>query len=190
MLGLRGRQPKLQVSGISYRINTESAQALAADLRRAAVTVVSNYFGVLPLAPVEGDIVVLSIGEAGKDSAFVERLKESAGVVRYQLAAGADAAACESVRLELQPFRRMIVSITGQGLQILGPEVQNFLESLEVQAPLVYAFFAPFQSTYALEQALARSSALVLAHSQESDLQQYVADVLFAKDSATGRLSI
>lgn len=190
MLGLRGRQPKLQVSGISYRINTESAQALAADLRRAAVTVVSNYFGVLPLAPVEGDIAVLSIGEAGKDSAFVERLKESAGIVRYQLAADADAAACESVRLELQPFRRMIISITGQGLQILGPEVQNFLESLEVQAPLVYAFFAPFQSTYALEQALARSSALVLAHSQESDLQQYVADVLFAKASATGRLFV
>lgn len=190
MLGLRGRQPNLQVSGISYRINTESAQALAADLRRAAVTVVSNYFGVLPLAPVEGDIAVLSIGEAGKDSAFVERLKESAGIVRYQLAADADAAACESVRLELQPFRRMIVSITGQGLQILGPEVQNFLESLEVQAPLVYAFFAPFQSTYALEQALARSSALVLAHSQESDLQQYVADVLFAKASATGRLFV
>ena len=30
MLGLRNRQPQLRVSGMSYRINTEEAQALAA----------------------------------------------------------------------------------------------------------------------------------------------------------------
>ena len=47
MLGLRNRQPQLRVSGMSYRINTEEAQALAAKLRRSAVTVLNNYFDVL-----------------------------------------------------------------------------------------------------------------------------------------------
>ena len=42
MLGLRNRQPQLRVSGMSYRINTEEAQALAAKLRRSAVTVLNN----------------------------------------------------------------------------------------------------------------------------------------------------
>lgn len=188
VLGLRGKQPQLQVSGISYRIHTEAAQNLAARLRKAAVTVASNYFGILPFAPAEEGIAVLSIGEVGRDSVFVESLKKHTDFVRYQLAADADAEACESLRQLLQPFRRVIVSITGTGLQILGPQVQNFLESLELKAPLVYALFAPFQSTYMLEQVLARSSALVLGHSAEADIQQYVADVLFAKESATGRL--
>jgi beta-glucosidase-like glycosyl hydrolase len=72
MLGLRNRQPQLRVSGMSYRINTEEAQVLAAKLRRSAVTVLNNYFDVLPLAPVEGDIAVLSIGEKEVDAPFVE----------------------------------------------------------------------------------------------------------------------
>lgn len=38
--------------------------------------------------------------------------------------------------------------------------------------------------------ALAKSSAVVLAHSAETDLQQYVADVLFAKKPASGRMSM
>lgn len=75
MLGLRNRQPQLRVSGMSYRINTEEAQALAAKLRRSAVTVLNNYFDVLPLAPVEGDIAVLSIGEKEADAPFVEAMK-------------------------------------------------------------------------------------------------------------------
>ena len=53
MLGLRNRQPQLRVSGMSYRINTEEAQVLAAKLRCSAVTVLNNYFDVLPLAPVK-----------------------------------------------------------------------------------------------------------------------------------------
>ena len=76
MLGLRNRQPQLRVSGMSYRINTEEAQALAAKLRRSAVTVLNNYFDVLPLAPVEGDIAVLSIGEKEADAPFVEAMKK------------------------------------------------------------------------------------------------------------------
>lgn len=75
MLGLRNRQPQLRVSGMSYRINTEEAQVLAAKLRRSAVTVLNNYFDVLPLAPVEGDIAVLSIGEKEADAPFVEAMK-------------------------------------------------------------------------------------------------------------------
>ena len=55
---------------------------------------------------------------------------------------------------------------------------------------MVYVMFAPQYPLLALEPAVARSSALVLAHSADPGLQKYVADVLFAKASANGRLAM
>ena len=86
MLGLRNRQPQLRVSGMSYRINTEEAQVLAAKLRCSAVTVLNNYFDVLPLAPVEGDIAVLSIGEKEADAPFVEAIEKECRHQSFPLA--------------------------------------------------------------------------------------------------------
>ena len=113
MLGLRNRQPQLRVSGMSYRINTEEAQVLAAKLRCSAVTVLNNYFDVLPLAPVEGDIAVLSIGEKEADAPFVEAMKKNAGISHFHLPWNADEALWQDVQGQLAAFRRVVISITG-----------------------------------------------------------------------------
>ena len=78
-------------------IYTEEAQALAAKLRRSAVTVLNNYFDVLPLAPVEGDIAVVSIGEKEADAAFVEAMKKNAGISHFHLPWNADEALWQEV---------------------------------------------------------------------------------------------
>jgi hypothetical protein len=188
MLGLRNRQPQLRVSGMSYRINTEEAQALAAKLRRSAVTVLNNYFDVLPLAPVEGDIAVLSIGEKEADAPFVEAMKKNAGISHFHLPWNADEALWQEVQGQLAAFRRVVISITGS--TYVSDRDVAFLEGLNLRAPLVYTFFTSYRTLQPLMPALAKSSAVVLAHSAETDLQQYVADVLFAKKPASGRMSM
>ena len=138
MLGLRNRQPQLRVSGMSYRINTEEAQALAAKLRRSAVTVLNNYFDVLPLAPVEGDIAVLSIGEKEADAPFVEAMKKNAGISHFHLPWNADEALWQEVQGQLAAFRRVVISITGSAY--VSDRDVAFLEGLNLRAPLVYTF--------------------------------------------------
>lgn len=178
MLGLRNRQPQLRVSGMSYRINTEEAQALVAKLRRSAVTVLNNYFDVLPLAPVEGDIAVLSIGEKEADAPFVEAMKKNAGISHFHLPWNADEALWQEVQGQLAAFRRVVISITGS-TYVSDRDVLSGRLELACSAGLY--FFTSYRTLQPLMPALAKSSAVVLAHSAETDLQQYVADVLFAK---------
>ncbi len=188
MMGLRNAQPKLQVSGMSYRINTEEAQALAAKLRRSAVTVLNNYFGILPLTPVEGGIALLSIGEKDMDAPFVEAMKKQADINCFYLPWNADDALQEEVKRKLATYRRVVISITGS--TYVSDKDVEFLSELDIQAPLVYAFFTPYRTLLPLTPALAKSSAVVLAHSDQADLQQHVADVLFAKAPANGKISM
>lgn len=190
LVGLRTPQPMLKVSGISHRVNPDEAKALAAHLRQATVTVAGNYFGILPLAKVDGGVAVLSIGEAGKDSSFIKALQKYTDVTHLQLATDAGNAACAETGNRLQPFRRIIIDITETGgYAFIGQEVAEFLNTLEVKAPVVYVVFAPQRSLLLLDPAIAKANALVLAHSSDADLQQYVADVLFAKAPAHGRLA-
>lgn len=188
MLGLRSRQPQLQVSGMSYRINTEEAQTLASKLRCSAVTVLNNYFNILPLAPVEGNIAVLSMGEKEMDAPFVEAMKKNAGISHFYLPWNADEAAQQEVLGQLAAYRRVVISITGSAY--VSDRDVAFLEGLNLSAPLVYTFFTSYRTLQPLAPALAKSSAVVLAHSIEADLQQYVADVLFAKEPARGKISM
>ena len=188
MLGLRTPQPKLQVSGMSFRINTDEAQTLAAKLRHSAVTVLNNYFGILPLAPEDGGIALLSVGEKEQDAAFVEAVKKQAGVSCFYLPWNADEATREDVKRKLATYRRVIISITGSSY--VSDRDVAFLANLDLQAPLVYTFFTSYRTLQPLVPALAKSSAVVLAHSDEADLQQYVADVLFAKAPANGKISM
>lgn len=188
MMGLRSAQPKLQVSGMSYRINTEEAQALAAKLRCSAVTVLNNYFGILPLAPAEGGIALLSIGEKDTDAPFVEAMKKQADISCFYLPWNADDALQEEIKRKLATYRRVVVSITGSAY--VSDKDVEFLSELDIQAPLVYAFFTSYRTLLPLTPALAQSSAVVLAHSDQADLQQHVADVLFAKAPADGKTSM
>lgn len=188
-LGLRSRQPSLRVSGMSFRLHPAEARTLAAGLRRSAITVLNNYFDVLPLAGgEEGNIALLSIGEKGLDAPFAERMQQNAAVRVFHLPWAADEAARQAVVQQLAAFRRVVVSIAGD--TYIGSGDVAFLESLNLRAPLVYACFTSYRTLLSLEPALVRSSAVVLAHSAANDLQAYVADVLFAKAAAAGRMPV
>lgn len=70
-LGL-SRRPMIPVDGLSDRIHTPEAQALVTKLRTSAVTVLGNYFQILPLTATKGEIAVLTVGDEGSDASFIE----------------------------------------------------------------------------------------------------------------------
>ena len=188
LLGLRGKQSKLQISGLGYRIRTEEAQDLASRLRKASVTVLDNYFDVLPLAADRSKIAVLSMGEPAEDSAFVAAMRQQGVTDVYRLSwqAGRDERA--KVREALSAYSRVVVSLAG--ISYVGDDNVAFLAGLDLPGAVVYACFTSYRPLALLTPALEKASAVVLAHSAEPDLQAHVAQVLFGKAEANGRLSM
>lgn len=190
LLGLRQPRPQLQVSGMSYRIHTDEARALVTKLRQAAVTVLGNHFGILPLTPVGGaPIAVLSVGE-GNDSIFIEEMKKLSPVPveHLRLTRETTADARRELARKLADYRRIVISVSGRDADVVA--YADFLAELDLSVPLVYAFFTSYRGMQPLEPALKQASAVVLGHSSEADIQQYAAGVIFAKVPAQGKLSM
>jgi len=190
MLGLRTQHPQLQVSGISYRINTPQAQALATRLRRATVTVLGNDFGILPLIPVgNSPVAILSVGD-GKDTVFVKEVTKLCPVKvdRFRLISRQSDSIRQELLQKLGTYRRVIVSVSCKDIDAAA--YSKFLSGLNDSIPFVYTFFTSYRGMQMVEPALENASAVILGHSSQPDVQQLVASILFGKDSAQGKLSM
>lgn len=189
LLGLRGKQRKLQISGLSHRVNTEEARDLASRLRKASVTVLNNYFDVLPLATGHTKIAVLSMGgQEAEDSVFVSAMQQQGVADVYRLPWNADGNVRAKVREALMGYDRVVVSLAG--FTYISDDNVAFLANLNLPAAMVYACFTSYRPLSLLTPALEKASAVVLAHSAEADVQAHVAQVLFGKAGANGRLSM
>lgn len=64
-----------------------------------------------------------------------------------------------------------------------------FLAKFVPKSPTIYLFFTPGKMMLQIQRAVSRASAVILGHSHNSDVQRQVADILYAKATADGRLS-
>lgn len=192
LLGLNQR-PHIVPEGLTDRINTAQAQALAARLRMAAITVLGNHFNALPLNT-QGPIAILSIGTTDSDQPFISRFSQYTPVECFRVTEETTEEERRQIAEKLRTFHRVVISVTQTDKKTQTDQeteiVPFFVNALDLQMPTVYAFFTPYRALVPLEPALERSSAVVLAHSAEEDLQRYVADVMFAKAPAQGKLSM
>ena len=149
-----------------------------------------NHFGVLPLTPV-GDtpIALLSVVE-GKDSIFIAEMKKLSPVPVecFHLTGEMGEDERRELARKLANYRRVVISISGKDTDALA--YADFLAGLNLPAPIIYAFFTSYRAMQPLVPALNQASAVVLGHSSEADIQQYVAGVIFAKVPAQGKLSM
>ena len=149
-----------------------------------------NHFGVLPLTSVDNaPIALLSVVE-GKDSIFIAEMKKLSPVpveCFHLMREMSGDERCELAR-KLANYRRVVISISGKDTDALA--YADFLAGLNLPAPIVYAFFTSYRAMQPLVPALNQASAVVLGHSSEADIQQYVAGVMFAKVPAQGKLSM
>lgn len=183
-LGLK-RKPVVRLSGLSSRINTPQVRDLLRRLNLAAITVLNNKDGILPFHPDIKEVALLNVGDANGIATFAEELEKHATVTRFQLHKDLTEDAQSRLRDSLAHYKRIVVCVTEHKL---GP-YQTFFAKFAPQVPVVYVFFTPDKLMLQIQRAVSVAKSVVLAHSASEDVQQQVANILYAKASANGRLS-
>lgn len=186
--GLTHEVPEVQVSGKSFRMRPDAAIDLAKQMRKEAVTVLHNYFNLLPFDTAPTDMALLSIGTPGADDTFAQTLQAQRPADRLQLTWEADTTTQAQVMEQLARYKRVVVSVTTP--QLLTKNDIRFISRLRLPAPVVYVFFTPARLIRQLTPVLYASSAVVVAHSAEPDLQEHTARLLTGQATATGRISL
>ena len=185
VLGLK-KKPFVQLSGLGQRINTPQTRDLIRRLNLAAITVLNNENHVLPLHTNQKEtMALLEVGDAGETNALAEQLSKYTSLSRFRLRPGMTEEANQRLRDSLATYKRIIVAVSEQKLS----PYQTFFGKFTTEAPVIYAFFTQGKMMLQIQRAVARASAVVLGHSPNEDVQKQVADVLFAKASADGKLS-
>ena len=180
-LGLHQRQ-FVQLSGLEQRLNHPGVQQLMDRLEKAAVTVVSNDGGILPLDVDQKKVVVLNIGTPSKGKAFYNQLKKYMQVDCIQ----AHPDSITSISKRLGNYEKVIVAIHTEKYAVY----QSMLNTLSARLPLVYVYLTPMKRIYNKGNNWKKAAAVVMGHSGSVAVQHFVADVLMGREKATGRLSV
>ena len=180
-LGLHQRQ-FVQLSGLEQRLNHPGVQQLMDRLEKAAVTVVSNDGGILPLDVDQKKVVVLNIGTPSKGKAFCNQLKKYMQVDCIQ----AHPDSITSISKRLGNYEKVIVAIHTEKYAAY----QSMLNTLSARLPLVYVYLTPMKRIYNKGNNWKKAAAVVMGHSGSVAVQHFVADVLMGREKATGRLSV
>ena len=180
-LGLHQRQ-FVQLSGLEQRLNHPGVQQLMDRLEKAAVTVVSNDGGILPLDVDQKKVAVLNIGMPAQGKAFYNQLKKYMQVDCIQ----AHPDSITSISKRLGNYEKVIVAIHTEKYAAY----QSMLNTLSARLPLVYVYLTPMKRIYNKGNNWKKAAAVVMGHSGSVAVQHFVADVLMGREKATGRLSV
>lgn len=180
-LGLYAKK-KVQISGLEQRVNTPYASELVERLKKAAVTAFGNSDGTLPFSKNVKQIAVINVGgNQTAISSFVKSLSSYTKVTEIMLTASADA---KMVKSKLKDFDNVIVCASCENLG----SYKNVLSSVSDEK-MVYVFFSSGKSVLPLQDCLRSAKAVIIAHDKQAVLQRHVADILFGKAIANGRIS-
>lgn len=190
VLGLHRRR-NIQISGLEQRINTPEAEALIRRLKEAAVTVLGNETGALPLNLAIGRVAVLRVGDE-KLQAFTRALEPYAQPVELVLGKTLTVAERNVLRQKISSCDALVVALGEARTE----SFRLLMNGFRPDCPVVYACFMPGKELAKVHRALPRQAdgtpvlgTVVLAHSAEPEMQQQVARLLYGEAVATGRLS-
>lgn len=183
-LGLT-KKPKVRLAGLGIRINTPKTRDLIRRLNSAAITVLNNSNQVLPLDPAIKQVAVLNVGTKAELQPFLKELSKYTRPEEFTL--GKNIPEAEQQRLidTLTSYKRILVCVTEHRLA----SYHSFFSRFAPDVPVVYLCFIPGKQTLQIRRGIAASEAMVLAHSSHADVQKKVAEILYGKATANGRLS-
>lgn len=180
-LGLH-EPPFVQLSGIEKRLNRPSTQDLRDRLEKAAVTVVGNEGGVLPMDVDLKNTAIFNIGKSSEGKIFHQQLNKYMKVDR--ILAHPDSITTLSKRLA--KYDRVIVAIHTEKYAAY----QGMLATLASKLPLSYVYFTPLKNIYRKGVAWKKAASVILGHVGSATVQQFVAEVMMGREKATGRISV
>ncbi len=185
ILGLE-RKPHIQLSGLATRVNTPQTRDLIRRLNLAAITVLNNQNDVLPMvAEKERKIALLEVGKPGEADVLAKQLSRYATPVHFRLRPQLTEVENRRLSDSLSAYNRVIVAVS----EPKSVPYQAFLKKFAPSSPAIYLFFTPEKTLLETREGVSAASAVVLAHTSVPEVQRQVADILFAKASANGRLS-
>lgn len=180
-LGLHETQ-FFQLSGIEKRLMRPATMDLLNRIERAAVTVVGNEGGILPMDVDLKNTAILNIGKSTEGKVFHQQLSKYMKVDRIQ--AHPDSIATLGKRLA--KYGRVIVAIHTEKYAAY----QAMLATLSSKLPLAYVYFTPLKQLYKKGNAWKKAASVILGHSGSKNVQQFVAEVMMGREKATGRISV
>lgn len=185
VLGLK-KKPHIQLSGLEQRINSPQTRDLIRRLNLAAITVLNNKNHILPLhVDKEQTIALLEVGKPGETEILAKQMSRYTSLARFRLRPNQTEEENQRLRDSLATYKRIVVAVSEQRLA----PYHSFFTKFAPESPAICLFFTPGKMMLQIHRAVSHASAVVLGHSHTSDVQRQVADILFAKATADGRLS-
>ena len=179
---LMGVQDKKEIdaAGLYDRIVNDASRQLMQRLHKAAVTVVSDNYGRLPVMRQGQAVAVVRFDAAVKP--FASEMDELANVEVY---AFSSLASFNAKAEALQAYPTVIVPILASTPSWAVQALKQIPKSSKV-----FVFFTSMKEVEKWKQAAPASSAMVLSHVAEDYVQQHTARVICGLERADGRLSM
>lgn len=177
------RRPSVNSSGVMNRINRAYTNDLMKRIKTSAVTVVKDSDEMLPLDLSLSGTVLLSVSPTLSESyPFFKKINDTYPVTWLH----ANLDSLEHIRKRIAPSQRVIVAVYSSNLD----KYKSILTDLAKGKPTVLVCFNSHKTLQKIQGALTQSSAVILAHSAEKYVQEYVAGILLGEQKAEGRLSV
>lgn len=177
------KRPSIEKKGIMSRINRAYTDDLMKRVKKSAVTVVKDSDEMLPLDLSLSGTVLLNVSATLSETyPFFNKINKTYPVTWLH----ANLDSLEYLKKKITPAQRVIVAVYTSKVE----KYRNVLAELAKGKPTILVCFNSQNVLQKLEQVVAQSSAVILAHSDEKYTQEFVADVLLGNQKVDGRLSV
>ena len=177
------KRPSIEKSGIMSRINRAYTDDLMKRVKKSAVTVVKDSDEMLPLDLSLSGTVVLNVSATLAETyPFFNKINKTYPVTWLH----ANLDSLDYLRKKIIPAQRVVVAVYTSKVE----KYRTILAELAKGKPTILVCFNSHKVLQKLEDVVAQSSAVVLAHSDEKYTQEFVAEVLLGNQKADGRLSV
>lgn len=177
------RRPVVDEKDILKRVDRAYTGKLIDKIKESAVTVVKDVDELLPLDLSLSGTVVLNVSSTLSETyPFFNTINKTYPVTWIH----ANLDSLEYIRKRITPAQRVIVAVYTSKVE----KYEKILKELAVGKPTVLVCFNSHKVLQKLDDAVAQSSAVILAHSSEKNVQEFVANALLGKVKVDGRLSV
>lgn len=180
--GLNTR-PSIEKDNVMTRIKKAYTDNLMNRIKKSAVTVVKDSDEMLPLDLSLSGTVVLNVSSTLSETyPFFNRINKTYPVTWLH----ANLDSLQYLRKRITPAQRVIVAVYSSKID----KYKKILTDLAKGKPTILVCFNSYKVLQSMQDAVAQSSAVVLAHSDDRAVQEFVADVLLGNQKVDGRLSV
>ena len=177
------RRPIVNDKDIMARIDKAYTNELINNIKTSAVTVVKDSDGMLPLDMTLSGTVVLNVSSTLSESyTFFNEINKTYPVTWLH----ANLDSLQNIKKRITPAQRVIVAVYTSKVD----KYEKILADLAKGKPTILICFDSHKTLQKLDDVVAQSSAVILAHSSDKPVQKYVADMLLGTQKVDGRLSV